>query len=93
MHTTYDGFAIAEKDLILRGPGDFFSSDSSDNFRQSGGFSFRFANLSGDSSLFTEAFSAAKELLLSDPALSSPEDEALAARLSERMQTSRDTIS
>ena len=93
MRTTYDGFAIAEKDLILRGPGDFFSSDSSDNFRQSGGFSFRFANLSGDSSLFTEAFSAAKELLLCDPALSSPENEALAARLTERMQTSHDTIS
>lgn len=93
MRTTYDGFAIAEKDLLLRGPGDFFSSNQQDNFRQSGGFSFHFANLSDDSSLFAEAFSAAKELLLHDPALSSEEDVLLADLLNRRMQSALDTIS
>ena len=41
MKTTYDGFEIAEKDLLLRGPGDFFSSVSDNNLRQSGGFEFK----------------------------------------------------
>ena len=93
MRKTYDGFAIAEKDLMLRGPGDFFSSNQADNFRQSGGFSFRFANLSGDSSLFTEAFSAAKELLSRDAALTSPDNALLAELLNKRILSAADTIS
>ena len=39
---TTDGFKIAEEDLALRGPGDFFGS------RQSGMPAFRVANLSCD---------------------------------------------
>ena len=53
MRTTYDGYEIAEKDLLLRGPGDFFSQISADSFRQSGGFEFRFAKLCDDSTLHT----------------------------------------
>lgn len=93
MHTTYDGYAIAEKDLMLRGPGDFFSENQGDNFRQSGGFSFRFANLANDASLFTEAFSAAKSLLSDDPALANADHALLAGRLSERLDTVGNTIS
>ncbi|HBJ18453.1 MAG TPA: ATP-dependent DNA helicase RecG, partial [Clostridiales bacterium] len=82
-----------EKDLMLRGPGDFFSGISGDNFRQSGGFSFRFANLSSDSTLFTEAFSAAKELLSRDPDLTAPDNALLAATLDEKVGNAKDTIS
>lgn len=67
--STYNGYEIAEKDLLLRGPGDFFSSFSNDNFRQSGGIDFKFAKLCDDSKLIDTAFSAAKELINDDPGL------------------------
>ena len=69
MKSTYDGYEIADKDLMLRGPGDFFSNNSADNFRQSGGFEFKFAKLCDDTELFTSAFSAAKAIVNSDPEL------------------------
>ena len=69
MRTTYDGYEIAEKDLLLRGPGDFFSSYSADNIRQSGGFEFRFASTCDDGELFDMAFSAAREIAKRDPEL------------------------
>lgn len=93
MRTTYDGFAIAEKDLLLRGPGDFFFNNSSDNFRQSGGFSFRFANLCSDTDLFSEAFSAAKGLLSDDPELQKEENSLLADRLKKSLQNDISSIS
>jgi len=58
MRTTYDGYEIAEKDLKLRGPGDFFSTINSENLRQSGGFDFKFASMCDDSNLLSAAFSA-----------------------------------
>ncbi len=73
MRTTYDGFEIAEKDLLLRGPGDFFSPISKDNIRQSGGFDFKVASITSDTKLFEDAFSSAKELLGCDNTLSLPE--------------------
>jgi ATP-dependent DNA helicase RecG len=63
MRTTYDGFEIAEKDLLLRGPGDLFSSVSSDNLRQSGGFEFKFASSCDSTELFAKAFSFFKHYL------------------------------
>lgn len=63
MSSTSDGFAIAEEDLKLRGPGDFFSS------RQHGLPSLRVADLSCDLSLLHETQSAAEQLLAADPAL------------------------
>ena len=69
MRTTYDGYIIAENDLLLRGPGDFFSSSSGDNMRQSGGFEFKFASMSQSSDLFERAFSTAKSIIESDPEL------------------------
>ena len=63
MSSTSDGFAIAEEDLKLRGPGDFFGS------RQHGLPSLRVADLSCDLSLLHEAQSAAEQLLAADPAL------------------------
>lgn len=78
MRTTYDGFEIADKDLILRGPGDFFSHNDGDNYRQSGGFEFKLASICDDNSLFEAAFSSAKSILSADPDLSMKEHLALA---------------
>jgi len=69
MRTTYDGFAIAEKDLALRGPGDFLSGTGNDAIRQSGGVRFRLAALCDDTGLLTTAFSRARALVDADPEL------------------------
>ena len=73
MKTTYDGFEIAEKDLMLRGPGDFFSLNSENNLRQSGGFDFKLAGLCDDLTLMERAFAAAKNIAETDPLLELPE--------------------
>ena len=65
-----DGYYIAEKDLELRGPGDFFAHSSSGAIRQHGEFSFRLANLCSDTKTFEMAFETAKEILFEDPTLS-----------------------
>jgi len=64
---TTDGFKIAEKDLELRGPGDFFGS------RQHGLPAMRAADLAGDTRVLKEAQEAADRLLAEDPGLSRPE--------------------
>lgn len=69
MRTTYDGFEIAEKDLALRGPGDFLSGGNGADIRQSGGVRFRLAALCDDTGLLSAAFDAAKRLSEADPAL------------------------
>ena len=74
LRTTYDGFEIASKDLALRGPGDFFSQNTDNNFRQSGGFEFKLAKLCDDTALFDAAFSSAKELICRDPDLTLPDN-------------------
>jgi len=56
---TNDGFKIAEEDLSLRGPGDFFGS------RQHGLPVFHVASLTADLSVLTEAKAAADEFLSS----------------------------
>ena len=63
MTKTTDGFKIAEEDLRLRGPGDFFGE------RQHGLPSLKVADLSCDMALLKEAQSAAEELLRRDPSL------------------------
>jgi len=77
MKTTYDGFEIANRDLELRGPGDFFKTKDSDAFRQSGGFDFKLASLSDDSELVEAAFKTAKEIVTNDPELLLAEHSAL----------------
>ena len=69
MKSTNDGFEIADKDLILRGPGDFFSSKTDNNLRQSGGFEFKMASICNDGDLFNSAFTAAKDILDTDAEL------------------------
>ncbi|MBQ7316892.1 MAG: ATP-dependent DNA helicase RecG, partial [Clostridia bacterium] len=69
MRTTYDGYEIAEQDLIQRGPGDFLGSSADGAVRQSGGLTFRLADAGEDSSIFTDATADARALLASDPTL------------------------
>ena len=64
MTKTADGFKIAEEDLRLRGPGDFFG------VRQHGLPGLRVADIGCDTRLLAEAQSAAEELLAQDPDLS-----------------------
>ncbi|MBQ5799753.1 MAG: ATP-dependent DNA helicase RecG [Oscillospiraceae bacterium] len=64
MTRTQSGFALAEEDLKLRGPGDFFGQ------RQHGLPALRVADLSCDMELLYEAQSAAEALLSTDDSLS-----------------------
>ena len=93
MKNTYDGYEIAEKDLLLRGPGDFFSSISNDNFRQSGGFNFKFASMCDDSELFKKAFSTAKLIIEKDPDFNLPEHKMLKDEIYNLLKTDASTIS
>ena len=61
-----DGFEIAEEDLRIRGPGEFFG------FRQWGMPEFRVANIVRDGDLLHLARSEAFSLLKQDPELSAP---------------------
>ncbi len=71
--STTDGFQIAEKDLELRGPGDFFGQ------RQHGLPAMRAADLAGDTRVLKQAQDAAAELLEADPGLAEPEHRGLMA--------------
>ena len=93
MRTTYDGYEIAEKDLLLRGPGDFFASVSDDSMRQSGGFEFKLAKLCDDSELLSKAFSAAKEITAEDPYLELDKHKELKKILENHIKPSASTIS
>ena len=66
---TSDGFAVAEEDLRLRGPGEVFGT------RQAGVPRLRFAGFAGDGArLLAAARQAAAEVLAADPALSDHPD-------------------
>jgi ATP-dependent DNA helicase RecG len=70
MRKTHDGFAIAEEDLALRGPGDFLRGGDDASIRQSGGVRFRLATLCDDTGLLSAAFADARALIERDPQLS-----------------------
>ncbi len=58
-----DGFSIAEEDLLIRGPGEFFGT------RQSGMPDLRIANIVRDADMVLPAREAAVELIKEDPEL------------------------
>jgi ATP-dependent DNA helicase RecG len=66
MVDTTDGFAIAEMDLQLRGPGEFFGT------RQHGLPEFKLADLSKEMELLQQAKDDALEILRDDPQLKAP---------------------
>jgi len=71
---TQDGFVLAEKDLELRGPGDFLG------IRQSGLPELRLASLS-NVQVLEQARSEAQLMFSSDPTLSQPEHRLLAEKV------------
>ena len=71
MERTEDGFAIAEKDLELRGGGEVLGA------RQSGMPEFRVAEVPGFTTLIEAARDDARLILAKDPGLASPRGEAL----------------
>ncbi|HSL52309.1 MAG TPA: ATP-dependent DNA helicase RecG [Candidatus Deferrimicrobiaceae bacterium] len=75
MTATNDGFKIAEADLALRGPGDFFGT------RQSGLPEFRVADLLRDAAALEAARRDAVALIREDPNLLAPPHRALRAAL------------
>ena len=70
MKNCYDGYSIAERDLEMRGPGDFLRNNRENSVRQSGGVRFRLAELCEDMGLFRQAFAEAKALIATDAELS-----------------------
>ena len=66
MIRTNNGFRIAEADLNIRGPGEFFGT------RQSGIPNFKIANIIHDATLLEAAKSEAELLIKADPMLNAP---------------------
>ena len=77
MQSTSDGFKIAEKDLEIRGPGEFLGS------RQSGLPGFKIAHLIRDAEILSLAKKAAFDLVSTDPKLEKPEHEKIKHKFKE----------
>ena len=83
---TTDGFKIAEEDLKLRGPGDFFGS------RQSGLPAFRVANLSYDLQTLKDAQAASARWIDESGTSDTPEAAALRMRIGELFRRAEGTM-
>ncbi len=84
MCETTDGFRLANKDLELRGPGDFIGQ------RQHGLPELHIADMTEDMSILEEVGYVANEILKADPTLSLKENESLkdaTMRMFERLET------
>jgi ATP-dependent DNA helicase RecG len=80
LRDSHDGFVIAERDLEIRGPGEFLGT------RQSGLPELRVAHLIRDQRVLAEARREAFTLVGEDPHLSMPEHAALRQTLINRWQ-------
>lgn len=74
--STNDGFKIADEDLKMRGPGDFFGS------RQSGLPMMKIADLMTDSKILFAARDEAQRIIKEDPGLDNPEYKELKKKVS-----------
>ena len=81
-----DGFKIAEEDLRMRGPGDFFGS------RQHGLPELHIADLGADMDVLSRARDAAEALLKSDPGLRRPENASIRKRAEALIRQSAGTL-
>ena len=86
MRKTNDGFIIAEEDLKLRGPGDFFGS------RQHGLPEMRIANFATDMIVLSRAQNAADDILRGDPGLESPDNRKLAGQIARLFDINADKL-
>lgn len=86
MCKTNDGFKIAEEDLRLRGPGDFFGS------RQHGLPEMRVANFATDMVTLNEARDAAQRVMNDDPGLNKAENFPLKERVKLMIARNADTL-
>lgn len=73
-----DGFALAETDFEIRGPGDLLGT------RQHGLPPFRIADLLADGEILAQARDDAQQLAASDPNLERPEHARLRRQMSSR---------
>ena len=76
-----DGFKIAEEDLKLRGPGEFFGA------RQHGLMTFKIANLYCDTDILKETTKAAKDLIKNDIKLEKCENKPIFDEISRLFDT------
>ena len=83
---TTDGFVIAQEDLKMRGPGDFFGS------RQSGLPVFRVANLGSDLETLTVAQQASRDWVETFGTADTPEGHALRQRIKGLFERSQGTM-
>ena len=86
MITTNDGFKIAEYDLLIRGPGEFFGS------RQHGLTELKIGNILTDSEMLTAARKCAFEYLSKNPHFSGPEAQLLKEKLMEKFPHGKEGI-
>ncbi|HLB94566.1 MAG TPA: ATP-dependent DNA helicase RecG [Nitrospiria bacterium] len=84
---SHDGFVIAEEDLKIRGPGEFFGT------RQSGLPELRVASILRDAGWLSKARSEAQQILKEDPSLTAPDHielrEAVYRKWKDRLDLSR----
>jgi ATP-dependent DNA helicase RecG len=80
MERSSDGFIIAEKDLEIRGPGEFLGT------RQSGLPELAVANLARDGDLLSMAQAEARRIMEKDPELKAREHQGLVKALEERWE-------
>jgi ATP-dependent DNA helicase RecG len=76
METADDGFQLAEEDLRIRGPGEYFGT------RQSGMPDLQVADLT-DVELIQATREEARRMLMEDPELTEPENVAIGERVRE----------
>ncbi len=84
MCRTSNGFRIADEDLRLRGPGDFFGQ------RQHGLPSLKIADMTTDMEVMRQAQAAARSILEDDPALILPQHRGMRAEVKQLFQTMED---
>jgi ATP-dependent DNA helicase RecG len=87
MTGTNDGFEIAEEDLAIRGPGEFFGT------RQAGMPDLKVASLIKDAKLLEVAREEAFRIAAEDPALLKPEHQMLKRILREKWRENLEMVS
>ena len=86
MVETNDGFEISERDLQIRGAGDFFGT------RQSGLPDLKIADITEDEAMIAEARNAAQNLIDRDPTLDAEEHDRIRQRYDEEYRPRQDSF-